>query len=181
MLDSTCVWHRYLLALTRLSNRDQIVSELYHTYNYYTLIQHLSSAWNRRFEKNNFGRMLDDSFFPSNFHTNSFTVFRRMIVSSEKIICSQFVALFYLESIFSIDLGKYNGFDKGRLLIRSLVDCRSCLHQLVCNVSSCNECLLFGERNNLCILFVSSSSMLEQIELNHFCLSQYYTVVSHHI
>ena len=45
--------------------------------------------------------MLNSLFFPDKFHTNRFTVFRQMVVSSEKIICSQFLALFYLELILN--------------------------------------------------------------------------------
>ena len=65
--------------------------------------------------------MLDDSSFSAKFHTNPFTVFRRMVVLSEKIICFQLVALFYLESIFAMHFGKRNGLDKGRLLHSSAV------------------------------------------------------------
>ena len=54
------------------------------------------------------------------------------------------------------------------LLLRSLVNCSSCLPQFVCDALNCNECLLFDERNNLFILFVSSFPILNQIELNHF-------------
>ena len=107
---SMYVWNCYLLAVHRLSNRNQIVSELSapgHTYKYHTLIQHLSSVWNRQCDQNldlknnlRLSFTLVESltvrtivFFPVNFHTNPFTVFRRMIASSEKITCSQFVAL----------------------------------------------------------------------------------------
>ena len=113
LLLSMCVWHRYLLTVTRLSNRDQIVSELSavdYTYKYHTLIQHWSSTWNRWCDQNldlrkttpdaYLSRMLDDSndlLFSSQVPYQSFYW---MIVSSEKIICSQFVASFYLEPIW---------------------------------------------------------------------------------
>ena len=146
VLVSTCVWHRYLLIVTRLWNRNQIVSELSapgHAYKYHTLIQSLSSAWNRRDDENldlksksrlsftlveclTIRRIF---FFPVKFHTNPFTVFRRMFVSSEKIICSQFVALLswaHFKRFFRCTSISY-GFDKSRLYLSSASFKRRCI------------------------------------------------------
>ena len=64
--------------------------------------------------------MLDTSYdllFPGKFPTNPLTVFRRIVVSSEKITCSQCVALFYFEPVFSLHFDKRNSLDKGRLCL----------------------------------------------------------------
>ena len=66
-------------------------------------------------------------FFPAKFHTNLLTVFRQMVVSSEKITCSQFIVLFYLEPIFPVHFGTRNRFDKGRLYLAPA----SCNHHCI--------------------------------------------------
>ena len=118
---SVDVWDRYLLAVLRLSNRDQIVSELStlgHAYKYHTLIlletddatKILTWKTTRDFRSlcSYAWWFVPSSFFPVMFHSNPFTVFRRMVVSFEKITCFQFVALLswaHFKRFFSMHFG----------------------------------------------------------------------------
>ena len=121
--------------------------------------------------------MLDGSFFPDKFHTNRFTVFRRMVVSSEKITCSKFVALSYLEPVFSIHFGKLNGFDTGRLYLSATsFKCR-CIVVLLSTVPRAVTNVCCSTRETICssclgIVACARSDRiksLESFDCFHYC------------
>ena len=121
----------------------------------YKQLQHLSSAWNRRDEQkldlknkarcspcSNAWRFVQFSFVSDKFHYQFFDCVQ---TNGCKITCPHPIRDLVLSwvQMFSKQFDKPNGFDKDRLLFRFLVDCSSCLPQLVCDISSCNECLFF--------------------------------------
>ena len=130
-----------------------------------------------------FGRMLDSSFF---LNANCFAVFRRMIVSSKKVICFQFVVLFYLESIFSMHFGKNNGFDKGRLYLAaaSVLLLTVFFNLFVMSRVVTNVCCSARETIcSFCLGVVARSDRIESFQsfdcFHH--LSQYFSVVMSHL
>ena len=176
-------------------------------YKYHTLIQYWNSSWNRPCEQNldlknnsrslpcsNSWRLVRSSFF----HTNRFTVFRRMVVSSEKITCFQFVVLFYLESSFPTHFCKHNGFDKSRLYLTAAFFKRRCIVVLSLTVASA-FLYLFAMSRAVTNVYCSTSETicssclwvvahagsdriksLQPFDYFHR-LSQYFTVVTSHL